>query len=70
MEENHYIDTTEFLNYQQIYYDGGDDDNKDANALYAGLMCASSGQKIKIGVFTDDQCMFLDESKDIENHLN
>ncbi len=64
----HY-DATEFFNYQQIYYDGGDDDNKDANILYAGPMCASSGQKIKIGVFTDDKCMFLDDSKDVENLL-
>jgi len=68
MEENYYIDATEFLNCQQIY-DGGDDDNKDANVLYAGPMCASSGQKIKIGVFTDDECMFLDDSKDVENYL-
>lgn len=68
MEENYYIDATEFLNCQQIY-DGGDDDNKDANVLYAGPMCASSGQKIKIGVFTDEECMFLDDSKDVENYL-
>jgi len=68
MEENYYIDATEFLNCQQIY-DGGDDDNKDANVLYAGPMCASSGQKIKIGVFTDDECMFIDDSKDVENYL-
>uniref|UniRef100_A0A7S2SD42 Uncharacterized protein n=1 Tax=Eucampia antarctica TaxID=49252 RepID=A0A7S2SD42_9STRA len=68
MEDNYYIDATEFLACQQIY-DGGDDDNADANALYAGPMCASSGQKIKIGVFTDEDCMFIDENKDVENYL-
>jgi len=68
MEDNNYIDASEFLECQQVF-DGGDDDNAEANALYAGPMCASSGQKIKIGVFTDEDCMFLDENKDVENYL-
>jgi len=68
MEDNNYIDATEFMNCQQIY-DGGDDDGADENVLFAGPMCASSGAKIKIGVFSDEDCMFLDESKDVEDYL-
>ena len=50
MEENYYIDATEFLNCQQIY-NGGDDDNKDANILYAGSMFASNGHQIPSYMF-------------------
>ena len=65
MEENGYIDATEFLECQMIY--DPEDDNKDA--LYAGPICASSGTKIKIGVFKDEECMYLDSSKDVDDYL-
>ena len=32
-------------------------------------MCASSGSRIKIGIFTDEECSNYDESKDIENYM-
>ena len=63
MEANYYIDATTFINCQQIREDNG------YGALYAGPMCASRGQKIKIGVFTDQDCMYLDSSKDVEDYL-
>jgi len=62
MEDNGYIDATEFLECQDIYEDNY------GNALYAGPYC-SGGEKIKIGVFTDEECMFLDSSKDVEEYL-
>lgn len=62
MEENGYIDATNFLECQQVYEDNY------GNALYAGPFC-SNGEKIKIGVFTDEECMFLDTSKDVEDYL-
>lgn len=65
MEDNGYIDATEFLECAMIY--DPEDDNKDA--LYAGPICASSGSKIKIGVFTDEDCMYLDSSKDVDDYL-
>lgn len=63
MEANYYIDATNFINCQQIREDNG------YGALYAGPMCASYGTKIKIGVFTDENCMYLDTSKDVEDYL-
>mmetsp|Transcript_2114 Transcript_2114/g.2866 ORF Transcript_2114/g.2866 Transcript_2114/m.2866 type:complete len:426 (+) Transcript_2114:109-1386(+) len=63
MEANYYIDATTFINCQQIQEDNG------YGALYAGPMCASQGSKIKIGVFSDENCMYLDSSKDVENYL-
>ena len=63
MEANYYIDATTFINCQQIQEDNG------YGALYAGPMCASQGSKIKIGVFKDEDCMYLDTSKDVEDYL-
>ena len=65
MEENGYIDATEFLECQMIY--DPEDDGK--AALYAGPMCASQGSKIKIGVFTDEECNQIDSSKDVDEYL-
>lgn len=65
MEENGYIDATEFLECQMIY--DPEDDNR--LPLYAGPICASGGTKIKIGVFTDEDCLFLDSTKDVDDYL-
>jgi hypothetical protein len=65
MEANGYIDATEFLECQMVY-DPADDT---ATALYAGPMCASSGTKIKIGIFTDENCQIHDDALDVESYL-
>jgi hypothetical protein len=65
MEDNGYIDATEFLECQMIY----DPEDDGGAALYAGPMCASSGTKVKIGVFTDENCQIHDDSKDAEDYL-
>jgi hypothetical protein len=65
MEDNGYIDATEFLECQMIY--DPEDDNR--LPLYAGPICASGGTKIKIGVFTDEDCLFLDSTKDVDDYL-
>jgi len=65
MEENGYVDATNFLECQMIY--DPEDDGK--AALYAGPICASYGSKIKIGVFKDEDCMVVDSSKDVEDYL-
>jgi hypothetical protein len=65
MEANGYIDATEFLECQMIY----DDADGSGTALYAGPVCASSGTKINIGVFTDQYCFNADESKSVDSYL-
>ena len=65
MEDNGYIDATEFLECQMIY--DPEDDNR--QALYAGPICASQGTKIKIGVFKDEDCLFVDNEKEVEDYL-
>lgn len=66
MEENGYVDATEYLECQQIYE--AEDDGK--SQLFAGPICASSGRTIKIGVFEDENCSVLDNSKNIEDYLS
>eukprot|EP00543_Licmophora_paradoxa_P003368 CAMPEP_0202444912 /NCGR_PEP_ID=MMETSP1360-20130828/3828_1 /ASSEMBLY_ACC=CAM_ASM_000848 /TAXON_ID=515479 /ORGANISM="Licmophora paradoxa, Strain CCMP2313" /LENGTH=408 /DNA_ID=CAMNT_0049061011 /DNA_START=308 /DNA_END=1534 /DNA_ORIENTATION=- len=65
MEENGYIDATMYLECQQIY----DPEDDSAQALYAGPMCASSGSKINIGVFQDEECNQLLSGKNVEKYL-
>lgn len=65
MEANGFVDATAFLECQLIY-DPADDSK---TPLYAGPVCASSGSKINIGVFTDQYCYVADESKSIDDYL-
>jgi hypothetical protein len=65
MEANGYLEATNFLQCKLVY-DPADDS---LNGLYAGPVCASSGSKIKIGVFTDSSCLFLDTTKDVDDYL-
>lgn len=65
MEDNGYIDATEFLECQMVY--DPEDDGK--GGLYAGPMCASNGSKIKIGLFTDEECNVPDSDKDVDDYL-
>jgi len=64
MEENGYIDATDFVECLEIK-----DEGDDGYPLYAGAMCASNGSKIKIGVFNDDECRILNSDYDVENYL-
>jgi len=63
MEYNGYIDATEFLECKMVY------DGEGRGALYAGPVCANNGSKIKIGVFANRACTFLDPNKDVEDYL-
>lgn len=64
MEANGYLDASEYIQCQQLQ-----NNNNNGVVYYAGAMCASSGSRIKIGVFTDNQCSTLAENMDIDNML-
>ena len=51
LELNGYVDASQYSECQQLEY--GDDDGLQ---LYIGPMCSSNGQKITIGLFSDENC--------------
>jgi len=65
MNDNGYYDATEFINCQMIY----DPEDDATAALYAGPMCSSNGSKIKIGVFSDENCYAVEYGKSVESYL-
>jgi len=67
MEENGYMDASEFIGCEKI--DVQNDDDGEAEEIYAGAVCASSGTRIKIGIFKDEECSEYDDSKSIEDYM-
>ena len=57
MEENGYLDAVEFVQCEELEVENSMFENS-SQAYYSGAVCASGGKRIKIGVFTDDQCMY------------
>lgn len=68
MEANGYVDASEYTGCVKL---NAADAN--GNNYYAGAVCGSSGttgtSRIKIGVFTDEACMYHDDSLDISSML-
>ena len=64
MEANGYVDASELTGCQKLDYQ-----DNNGNVYYAGAMCASSGARIKIGIFTDEECSIYDETKDVETYM-
>jgi len=64
MEENFYVDATYFITCEEIV-----EETDEQPALYAGPMCSTQGSKIKIGVFSDEDCTFLNSDKDVDDYL-
>eukprot|EP00586_Coscinodiscus_wailesii_P012103 CAMPEP_0172499412 /NCGR_PEP_ID=MMETSP1066-20121228/126853_1 /TAXON_ID=671091 /ORGANISM="Coscinodiscus wailesii, Strain CCMP2513" /LENGTH=386 /DNA_ID=CAMNT_0013273147 /DNA_START=118 /DNA_END=1278 /DNA_ORIENTATION=+ len=75
MEENGYVDASDYIECQKLDIDFDDDyyndDGDDGNGfvLYAGPRCSSDGQKIVIGLFTDEYCYEPYDEADIEELL-
>jgi hypothetical protein len=62
MEENGYMDASNFIECQQV----GEDD--DGTQYFAGAMCTSDSE-IKIGIFNDEYCSQKDSSASLSNYL-
>lgn len=64
MEDNGYVEASNFIQCQQI------SEEDDGTAYYAGAMCASSGAKIKIGVFSDEYCSQVESNLSVEDYID
>ena len=64
MEENGYMDASEFIGCEKLDYK----DNY-GNEYYSGAMCASYGTRIKIEIFSDEECSVYAESQELESYL-
>lgn len=64
MEANGYADASAYAQCTKLNYQ-----DANGNYYYAGAVCASSGTRIKIGVFTDQYCSAYDESADVATYL-
>lgn len=62
MEEMGYMEATNYLECQELYQDNN------GNSLYAGPMCSSNGEQIKIGIFSDEYCT-VHTSKSVSDYL-
>merc|ERR1712087_19967 len=65
LEDNGMYDATDFIECQMIY----DPEDDGQGAYYAGPMCASNGEKIKIGVFSDENCYTRAYGQKIDSYL-
>lgn len=64
MEDNGYLEASDYVECVQL--DAGDDDNVQ---YYAAAMCASNGEKVKIGVFEDDACSVVNNNLYVDDYL-
>ena len=69
MEANGYLDASEFTGCVELGEIQNDDD-AEPQRFFAGAMCASSGSRIKIGVFADEECSQYVEDGDVETYMN
>lgn len=64
LEANGYIDAADYIECQQVQMNdnqneeaGEGDDDRNQNQLYIGPRCSNSGDRILIGLFSDEDCL-------------
>jgi len=75
LENNGYVDASEYMECQELDVENDDDDDNgndddDELQLYIGPKCSSDGESILIGLFTDENCWEpYQEDVDVEDVL-
>lgn len=70
MEDNGYLEASNYIECAQLDQENDDDANEEEEAYYAGATCSSDGSKIKIGVFTDENCAYINNNLYVDDYLN
>ena len=64
MESNGYVDAADYVGCTKVY-----ENNNKGLAYWARATCYGNGSRIKIGLFTDEECTFHDDSVDAEYYM-
>lgn len=64
MEDNGYADAAEYVNCEKVY-----ENENTGVSYYAGAICANYGTRIKVGLFTDEDCSAYDPDLQIDQYL-
>lgn len=64
MEDNGYVDAAEYLTCEKVY-----ENQNNGFSYYAGPTCDKYGTRIKVGLFTDENCEYLAGDLSIEKYL-
>lgn len=70
MEENGYVDASNYIECQQLEQENDDDDDAEEVMYFAGATCSNDGSKIKIGVFSDENCAYINSNLYVDDYLN
>ncbi|KAL7548899.1 hypothetical protein ACHAWF_012169 [Thalassiosira exigua] len=64
MEENGYVDAADYVGCEKVY----ENDNTGI-VYYAGAICSHEGERIKVGLFTDEDCTQYDEDAPVDQYI-
>jgi len=67
MENNGYMEATNYIECQELEQENDDDNGVQ---YFAGATCSSDGSKIKIGVYKDEDCTYLNSNLYVDDYLN
>jgi len=70
MEDNGYLEASNYIECQQLDQENDDDDDAEEVMYFAGATCSSDGSKIKIGVFKDENCAYINNNLYVDDYLN
>ncbi|KAL3768756.1 hypothetical protein ACHAWU_006857 [Discostella pseudostelligera] len=64
MEANGYADASEYIQCEKVY------ENENKNIVYyAGAVCTNYGTRIKVGLFTDEDCINYDSNAAVDQYI-
>jgi len=68
MEDNGYLEASNYIECVQLEQDN-DDDGDDQPVYYGAATCSTDGSKIKIGVYQDENCAYVNTNLSVDDYL-